>query len=158
MLNKETRKPKQSSWREYCREINDLPGSARLMKVMAKQAKLPKYQLTETRKKTLEELFRVHFPDSKPIDDSRDKRQGQQNLGKCKRIMHRVDWILAKRVINQSRIRWALGKLKPFRAAGADEIVPALLQQGGEQIVPQLCRIYRACLAHGFIPTARRQV
>jgi hypothetical protein len=121
-------------------------------------AKLPKCQLTETGKRTLEKLFRVHFPDSKPIDDSRDKRQGQQNLGKCKRVMHNVDWILAKRVINQSRIRWALGTLKPFRAAGADEIVTALLQQGGEQIVPQLCRIYRACLAYGFIPTARRQV
>jgi hypothetical protein len=59
-------------------------------------------------------------------------------------------------VINQSRIRWALGRLKPFKAAGADEIVPALLQQGGEQIFPH--RIYRACLAYGFIPTVWRQV
>jgi hypothetical protein len=58
----------------------------------------------------------------------------------------------------QSRIRWALGTLKPFEAAGADEIVPALLQQGEEQIVPHLYRIYRACLAYGFIPTAWRQV
>jgi hypothetical protein len=65
------------------------------------------------------------------IQSQRDNRQGQQNLGKCERITHRVDWNLAKRVINQSRIRWALGTLKPFRAAGADEIAPALLQQGG---------------------------
>jgi hypothetical protein len=79
-------------------------------------------------------------------------------LGKCERITHRADWNLAKRVINQSRIRWALGTLKPFKAVGADEIVPALLQQGEEQIVPLLCRIYRACLAYGFIPTAWRQV
>jgi hypothetical protein len=75
---------------------------------MAKQAtnrvstvKLPNGQLTTTGKGTLEELFRVHFPDSKPIDDSCDNRQGQQNLGKCERVTHRVDWNLAKRVINQ---------------------------------------------------------
>jgi hypothetical protein len=85
---------------------------------MAKQAtnrvstvKLPNCQLTETGKVTLEELFRVHSPDSKPIDDSSDNRHGQQNLGKCERIMHRADWNPAKHVINQSRIRWALGTL-----------------------------------------------
>jgi hypothetical protein len=163
--NKEIRKAKRSSWRGCCREINDVPGSARLMRVTAKQAtnrvstvKLPNGQLTETGKGTLEELFRVHFPDSKPIDDSRDNRQGQQNLGKCECTTDRADWNLAKRVINQSRIRWALGTLKPFKAAGTDEIVPALLQQGEERIAPHLCRIYRACLAYGFIPIAWRQV
>jgi hypothetical protein len=131
--NKEIRKAKRSSWRRYCREINDVPGGARLVRVMAKQAtkrvstvKLPNDQLTKTGKGTLEELFRVHFPDSKPIDDSRNNRQGQQNLGKCVRITHRADWNLAKHVINQSRIRWALGMLKPFKAAGTNEIVPAL--------------------------------
>jgi hypothetical protein len=163
--NKEIRKAKRFSWRRYCREINDVPGGARLMRVMAKQAtnrvstvKLPNGQLTETGKGTLEELFRVHLPDAKPIDDSRDNRQGQQNLGKCDRIMHRADWNLAKLVINQSRIRWALGTLKPFKAAGTDEIVPAILQQGEELIAEHLCRIYRACLAYGFIPTTWRQV
>jgi hypothetical protein len=34
--NKEIRKAKRSSWRRYCQEINDVPGSARLMKIMAK--------------------------------------------------------------------------------------------------------------------------
>jgi hypothetical protein len=83
---------------------------------------------------------------------------GQQNLGKCECTTNRAGWNLAKHVINQSRIRWALGTLKPFKAVVADKIVPALLQQGREQIVPHLCRIYRACLAYGFIPTAWRQV
>jgi hypothetical protein len=84
--------------------------------------------------------------------------RGQQNLGKCDRITHRANRNLAKHVINQSRIRWALGMLKPFKVAGTDEILPALFQQGEELIVPHLCRIYRACLAYGFIPTAWRQV
>jgi hypothetical protein len=36
--NKEIRKAKQASWRGHCQEINDVPGSARLMRIMAKQA------------------------------------------------------------------------------------------------------------------------
>jgi hypothetical protein len=61
-------------------------------------------------------------------------------------------------VYDQSIIRWALSTLKPFKSAGTDGIVPALLQQGAEHIVPHLCRIFRASMAYGFIPTVWRQV
>jgi hypothetical protein len=84
-----------------------VPGGARLVKIMAKQAtnkvsaiKLPNGQHTQTGKETLKELFRVHFPDSKLIDDSGDA-QDQQNLGICEHITNRGDWDLAKCVINQ---------------------------------------------------------
>jgi hypothetical protein len=82
-------------------------------------------------------LFRVHFPDSKLTEDS-DDRQGQQNLGTWQRIMNRGDWNLAKCVINQSKIRWALGTFKPFNTVGTDGIVPALLQQRIEHIAPHM--------------------
>jgi hypothetical protein len=36
--NKEIGKAKRLSWRRYCHEIADVPGSSRLMKIMAKQA------------------------------------------------------------------------------------------------------------------------
>jgi hypothetical protein len=120
--NKEIRKAKRSSW--YCQEIDDVPGGAGLMKIMAKQAtnkvstiKLRNGQHTQTGKETLEELFRVHFPDSKRIDDS-DDGQDQRNLGVCGCRTNRGDWDLAKRVINQSKIRWALSTFKPFKCAG----------------------------------------
>jgi hypothetical protein len=78
------------------------------MKIMAKQAtnkisaiKLPDGQHTQTGKETLKELFRIHFPDSKLIDDSGG--DGQQNLGMCERITKSGDWNLAKHVINQSK-------------------------------------------------------
>jgi hypothetical protein len=77
---------------------------------MAKQAlnrvttittiKLPDGQYTQTGKGTLKELFRVRFPDSKLVGDS-DDGQGQQKLGICGSITNRVDWNLAKHVINQ---------------------------------------------------------
>jgi hypothetical protein len=57
--NKEIRKAKRSSWKRYCQEINDVPGSARLMKIMAKQAiikvstiQLPDGKHTQTEKET----------------------------------------------------------------------------------------------------------
>jgi hypothetical protein len=61
--NKEIRKAKRSSWRRYC-QISDVPGSARLMRIMEKQAtnkvsntKLPIGQYTQSGKETLKELF-----------------------------------------------------------------------------------------------------
>jgi hypothetical protein len=87
--NKEVRKAKRSSWRRYCQEISDVQGSARLVKIMVKQAtnrvstiKLPDGQYTQTGEGTLKELIRGHFPDSKVTDDSSDG-QGQQNLDVC---------------------------------------------------------------------------
>jgi hypothetical protein len=155
--NREIRKAKRSTWRRYCQEISDVSDSGRLMKIMAKQVtnkgsaiKLPDVQYTQA----LKELFRVHFPDLKLIDDSYDDGQGQQNLGICGRITNRGDWNLAKRVINQSKIGWALGTFKPFRFSGIDGTVPALLQQGVEHLVSHhICRIFRACMAYGFIPS-----
>jgi hypothetical protein len=64
-------------------EINDVPGSARLVRIMVKQAtsrvstvKRPNGHQTEMGKETLKELFRFHFPDSKLIDDSYNNGQG----------------------------------------------------------------------------------
>jgi hypothetical protein len=51
------------------------------------------------------------------------------------------DWNLAKRVINESKIRWTIGTIKPLTSAGTDGIVPVLFQQGAEHVVPHLCRI-----------------
>jgi hypothetical protein len=51
----------------------------------------------------MKELFRVHFPDSKLIDDSKDV-QDKQNLGVCECITNRGDWDLAKRVISNQKL------------------------------------------------------
>jgi hypothetical protein len=55
--SKEIRKAKWSSWRRYCQEIADVPGSATLIKIMAKQVtkrvstiKLPDGQCIQTGK------------------------------------------------------------------------------------------------------------
>jgi hypothetical protein len=72
------------------------------------------------------------------------------------RRMNRGDWNLVRKVIDQSR-KWAIGSFRPFKSAGTDEIVPALLQHGAEHLAPHLCRLFWACLAYGYIPMAWRQ-
>jgi hypothetical protein len=134
------------------------------VKIMSKQVtkkvstiRLPNRQYTQTGKEPLRELFTVHFPDSLLIDDL-DNGQGQLNLDTSRSRTNRADWDLAKVLITQSRIKWALDTFTPYKSAGTDGIVPALLQHGAELLVPHLCRIYTACMAYGFIPMAWRQV
>jgi hypothetical protein len=51
-----------------------------------------------------------------------------------------------------------LDTFKPFKSAGTDGIVPVLLQKGAEHVAPHLCRIFRACMASGFITSVWRKV
>jgi hypothetical protein len=68
--------------------------------------------------------------------------------------MNREDWNLTRRVINQSKIKLAISTFTPLKLAGRDETAPALLQHGAQHLVSQLCCIFRACLAYGYIPRA----
>jgi hypothetical protein len=52
----------------------------------------------------LKQLFRIHFPDKRLIDDL-DDWLGQLSLGMHGRRMNRVDWNLARNIFNQSKIR-----------------------------------------------------
>jgi hypothetical protein len=151
--NKDIRKAKRSSWRDYCQGIEDVPDRARLMRIKASRSanrvesiKLLDGQYTQSGKETLRELYRVHFPGSAGEEVTLEG-QGQPNLRAF--AAHREDWELSKRAVDQSKISWVISTFKPFKSAGTDGIVPALLQQGVEQSTTHLCRIFRSCLARG---------
>jgi hypothetical protein len=95
-----------------------------------------------TQRETLLELCRVHFPDSRLTDGSTDG-QGQLDLGGCTCRTNREDWNLVRRVIDQSKVKWAINTFKPLKSAETDGIVPALLQHGLEYLVSHLCCIFR---------------
>jgi hypothetical protein len=38
------------------------------------------------------------------------------------------------------KIRWALNTVRPFKLAGTDGIVPALVQHEAELVIPKICR------------------
>ena len=111
--------------------IKDVPDRARLMRIMGSQfankvesIKLPDGQYTQSGRQTLRELYRVHFPGSAGEEVTLEG-QGQPNLRAF--AAHREDRELSKRVIDQSKIRWVISTFKPFKSAGTDGIVPALL-------------------------------
>jgi hypothetical protein len=128
------------------------------MRIMVKQAnnrvgtvKLPDGHYTQSGRETFLELCTVHFPDFRLTDCSMDG-QGQSDLGERTRRTNRADWNLVRRMIDQSRIKWAINSFSSFKSARTDCIVPALLQN----LALHLCRIFRACLAYRCIPKAWR--
>ena len=103
--HKAIRKAKQSSWREYCQGIENVPDRASLMRIMANQSankvgsiKLPNACHTQAGIETLRELYRVHFPGA-AAGETKELRQGQPNLGTF--IAYREDWELSKSIIDQ---------------------------------------------------------
>jgi hypothetical protein len=58
---------------------------------------------------------------------------------------------------HQSKIKWAINIFKPFKSAGTDDIIPALLQNEVEYLDSYLCSTFRLCLTYGFIPRSLSQ-
>jgi len=55
-------------------------------------------------------------------------------------------------VVTESSVRRAIETFGPLKAAGPDEIFPALLQKSLEVITPYLVEIFRGCLVLGYTP------
>jgi hypothetical protein len=70
----------------------------------------------------------------------------------------RLDWQVAKRVVTYRRVGWAIDSFDLYKSPGMEWIFPALLQEGREVVVPYLVRMFRACLAAVYVPTAWSQV
>jgi hypothetical protein len=63
-----------------------------------------------------------------------------------------VDWWVTARIISYCRVEWAIDSFAPYKSPGMDGIFLALLQEGREILIPYLVRIFRACLASGYVP------
>jgi hypothetical protein len=73
-------------------------------------------------------------------------------------LARRSDWRLAASVVTYRRVEWAIDSFAPYKSPGVNGIFPALLQEGREVFIPYLVRIFRACLATGYVPAIWRQV
>jgi hypothetical protein len=62
------------------------------------------------------------------------------------------------RIITYPRVEWAIDSFTPYKSPGMDGIFPALLQRGREILILYLVKIFRACLATGYVPAIWRQV
>jgi len=71
------------------------------------------------------------------------------------------DWSDSKcnpEFINRLQLERAIKSFGPFKAAGGDEIFPAMLQQGIEVLAPQVLPIMKACVRFGYMPKLWRNM
>jgi hypothetical protein len=61
-------------------------------------------------------------------------------------------------VVTYKRVEWAIDSFAPDKSPGVDGMFPALLQKAWGVVIPYLVRIFRACLATGYVPAMWRQV
>ena len=94
-------------------------------------------------------LLATHTPDSDVVEGG--------GVPAAARRATRVDWRVAARIITYRSVGWAIGSFAPYKSPGMDGIFPALLQEGREILIPYLIRIFRACLATGYILASWRQ-
>jgi hypothetical protein len=154
---KEVRKASKETWRTFCSSMRDLPRSARLHKALSRgpQIKLgslvaPTGERTRSERETLDLLLATHFPDS--------VRLTGEAMPAAACHTKRDDWQLAARIVTYHRVLWAINSFAPYKSPGMDGIFPALLQKGQEILIPYLIRIFRACLATGYVPSMWCQV
>lgn len=155
--NKEVRKAKRTDWRNYCQEVEKTSEAARLQKIMAKEPlnpmgvlKKPDGTHTESGEDTVELLLHTHFPDS-VIVTTDDREQLPPEIPYRRPCVE--DWKTAKKVVSANKIEWAISTFKPYKSSGPDKVLPILLQEGKEALIPILCRLFRASIATGYIPT-----
>lgn len=157
--NKAVNTAKNASWRKKCEEIEKTEESARLHKFLSKDPsksigslKRPDGSHTDSIKESLCLLLEKHFPGSTIVNNE----EGDSTSHFTR--LPESELAIVGNIVTADRIRWAIGTFKPFKSPGEDEIFPALLQQGVEEILPSLKRLFRASLSMGIIPEPWRGV
>ena len=156
-FSRELKRAKRSSWRDFCGSVSGASASAKLYKLLSLgkreelgMLQLPNGEYTNTREEALSHLLAVHFPGSTAPDAPASPVLAPQGIA--------LDWRVARQVVTDERVDWAIRSFSPWKAPGEDGIFPALLQHGLKVLSIPLCRIYRACIALGYIPVAWRSV
>ena len=67
-----------------------------------------------------------------------------------------ADWRLAQRAVGFGRVKWAVNSFLPYKSPGPDGVYPVLLQKGLEALEVPLTKVFRACIALGYVPVKWR--
>ena len=150
---REIEKAVANGWRDYCSSRKTISDTARLCSIlqnprgpMADSIKLASGNWSGNQQEALKGLLEAHFPDFREGVEAEDERLTSRG----------EDWRLARHIMDKNRIRWAIGTFDAFKAAGPDGIFPALLQVGANTLLSALEKLYRACLALGYVPIGWR--
>ncbi|XP_017875793.1 uncharacterized protein LOC108622427, partial [Ceratina calcarata] len=135
-LDREIRKAKKKSWREFCKGLNKMQDIARINKILERVEqnnlgllKRENGTLTNNIKETLELLISEHFPGA--MNDSNEAlTMGAASEDVLSSRGARPDWSLASKIISEEKISWAIGTFLPYKTPGPDGILPKYLKPG----------------------------
>jgi len=153
---KEVRKASNETWRTFCSSINDLPRSARLHRALSRDPKTKLGFLVAPTGEHTQSEVKPWISSLLPTSPTQPLWKGVQ-YPPLPAAPH-VDWRVAARIITYSRVDWAIDSFAPYESPGMDRIFPALLQEGWGILISYLVRIFRACLATGYVPALWHQV
>lgn len=160
--NKEIRRSKRKSWKNFCEEIDDLPTTSRIQKVLAKEhtnglGSLKREDGTYTcnQGETLDLLMRTHFPCC--VDYSHHVMEGNMHSAHSNR-MGNGQLRKIKEITSLERIQWAIESFGPYKSPGEDGILPIFLQKGIKYLQPYLREAFRWSIILGYIPKAWRGI
>nr|CAH7735162.1 unnamed protein product [Callosobruchus chinensis] len=157
--SKAVREAKRSSWKNFCQDIDNVSDSAKLQRVLARNPVSTMETVlkedcshTEDEEETLAILLSAHFSGSTESQNV-DIRENREEREAPRLRASRDDWVYAKSVVTYGAVKRAIESFEPFKAPGADRIIPAMLQQSVDTITPKLMRLFRLSLATGVIPS-----
>ncbi len=119
---------------------------------MAEPLRLPNGDLTRTTGEALGVFLESHFP------SARTNKGPKRSLNITKSGANGADWNMARKVVTEDRVRWAVNSFMPYKVPGPDSIYPICLQKGLDLIIKYLIKIYRGSIAMGCIPKPWRDV
>ena len=145
---KEIERANNNGWKNFCESMSSVSDTARLLKLL-KQPKtqgpnlirLGTGEWAEDERSALDCLLDKHFPQHDTVTMEQHELRASG-----------ADWELARRICAEDRVRCAMSTFDPFKVPGTDGIFPALLQKGLDLLAPILVKLFRACLAFGYIP------
>lgn len=157
------RKSKSDSYKDFCSSIESLSEAARLVKFLKRDrtARLDSLKrsdgsYTETKAETLRVLVETHFPGNQIHIGPLSNPFSGNDLDAPNVTRH--SWRVARSMVKDEDIKYAIASFDGFKSPGLDGIYPAMLQEGIAQLLPSLKKIFRASLALAYIPTPWRLV
>ncbi len=96
---------------------------------MEEALRLPHGNFTRTPGEALGIFLESHFP------GARTNTGPERSLNITKRSANSADWYMAKKVVMEDRVRWAVNSFMPYKAPSPDGIYPICLQKGLDLII-----------------------
>lgn len=152
-FKRETRRAKREAWRTHCDNIETTIEANRLRRSLSNRPHTPTMlqdeqgQWMDSEQKCAELLTVTHFPGATELAPPAwdENNGGPRNLE------------LIRQIVSPDRIQWALSSFRPYKAAGPDGVIPAMLQKADRKILGILSRTFEACLTLSYIPSEWRK-